>query len=206
MVQTILPYRQLMTPKWIYKHSTIFGPHAVYTRYLKIYPTTGVKWQHGLQQQLVPPGVLSSTDSVTVTITVAMDTVLADSRNDHDPSFGIGDGTFFNGFTLFDKGNYGSTSPCHFIEGVRGNNTLENIRRGSGPTTSSRQYSSTVKIQIRPTEQWGSCDTEHGEGYTNIGTYQRRLNLSKGLYLEMYRHDAYERYNINYLMVEIDID
>ena len=205
MVQTILPYRQLMTPRWIQNHGTIFGPHNVQSTYLEILPTNGVGWQHGLQLQLVLPGILSRTDSVTVTIAVAMDTTLADSR-DHDPSFGVGDGTSFVGFTLFDKSSYASSSPCHHIEGVRGIKALENIRQVNGPTTSSQRYSNKATMQIRPTEQWGSCDTGHDEGYTNIVTYQHQPDLTKGLYLEMYRHDSPEKYHIKYLMVEIDID
>jgi len=95
-----------MTPSWIHNHGTIFGPHNVQSTYLEILPTSGVTWQHGLQLQLVPPHVLSSTDSVTVTITVAMDTVLAENK-DHDPTFGVGDGTSFVGFILFDKDKSG---------------------------------------------------------------------------------------------------
>ena len=134
-----------------------------------------------------------------------MDTILADS-SDHDPIFGVSDGTSFVGFILFDKRNYAGNSPCHHLEGAWGIEGLENIQQFSGPLTSSRQYSSKATIQIRPTEQWDSCDTEHGEGYTNIVTYQHQLNLSKGLYLEMYRGEADEKYRIYYLMVEIDID
>ena len=48
--------------------------------------------------ELIAPNILTATDSVVVvvvvTLTVAMDTVLADS-GDHDPSFGIRDGTSF---------------------------------------------------------------------------------------------------------------
>ena len=157
MVQTILPYRQLMTPKWIHKYSTIFGPHNVESTYLEILPTSGVDWQHGLQQQLVPPGVLSSTDSITVTITVAMDTALADS-SDHDPTFGISDGTSFVGFILVDKDNYGS--PCNRLEGDRSTKGLENVQEVGGPTTASQRYSSRAKMQIRQAEKWGSCDTD----------------------------------------------
>ena len=86
-----------MTPEWIQNYSTITGPHSLHPQYFEILPTTGVPWQHALRVQLVPPDVLKATDSVTVTITVAMDTELADSL-DHDPSFGISDRVSFVGY------------------------------------------------------------------------------------------------------------
>ena len=85
MRQAILPYHQLTTPQWIQNYSTITGLYALHPQYFEILPTTGDLWQLALQVQLIPPGILTATDSVTVTITVAMDTVLADSR-DHDPA------------------------------------------------------------------------------------------------------------------------
>lgn len=103
MIQAILPYRQLMTPKWIHKYFTI--SHAFYPQYFEILPTIAATWQRALQVQLVPPNILASTDDVTLTITVAMDTVLSDSI-DHDPSFGISGGSFFIGLHQTDRINF----------------------------------------------------------------------------------------------------
>ena len=152
----------------------------------------------------MPPDVLTTTDSVTVTITVAMDTVLANSA-DHDPSFGISDGVHFVGFLQPDKTNYHG-GPCQHIEGNRGNGILLNAIQINSPTVASRKYSSETMLQIRPAERWGSCHTEHDEGYTNIANYQHLLDLTKGLYLEMYHGGAREKYRIKYIKVEIDID
>ena len=43
-----------------------------------------------------------------------MDTALADS-NDHDPIFGISDGTSFIGFNIMDQTNYVTHTPCLYI-------------------------------------------------------------------------------------------
>ena len=134
-----------------------------------------------------------------------MDTALADS-GDHDPSFGIGDGKSFVGFQIPDKGNYGNTSPCRRDEGDDVSGILTNENHANGPLVTSRLYSSEIKVQIRPSEQWGSCHTEHDEGYTNIGNYQRKLDLTNGLYLEMYRADANESYRIKYIVVDVNVD
>ena len=93
-----------MTPKWLAKHATIHGSYTYKSKYLEILP--GIYNHHVLQVQLAPPGVLTNGDDdskyVTVTITISMDTVWADS-NDHDSSFGISDGERFIGFHILDK-------------------------------------------------------------------------------------------------------
>ena len=194
-----------MTPKWIHSNAVITGPHALYHQYLEILPTTGVIYQRALQIQLVAHNILTSNDSVTVTVTVAVDTTIADS-NDHDMSFGISDGGSFIGFIAPDKSNYPTLSPCQKIEGKVVATTLQNAQQGTGPTVASRKHSSEIKMQIKPTEKWGSCHTEHDEGYVNIQEYQPSLDLTKTLYLEVYRNHAIEKYRIKYIVVDIDLD
>ena len=195
-----------MTPKWLAKHATIYGSYTYKLNYLEI--LAGISRQHVLQIQLVPPGVLTSDDNskcVTVTMTIAMDTVWADST-DHDPYFGISDGVRFIGFGVHNKG---TTSPCYKAEGDNVNNVLTNrVYDSSSPKLSnpSQGYSSELKIQIKPCEKWGSCHTEHEEGFVFIANYQRNLDLTKGLYLDVYRGSAGEVYRIEYVTVDVDMD
>ena len=140
-------------------------------------------------------------------MTIAMDTALADG-GDHDPSFGISDGKSFIGYVIPDPRNCQDKSPCRKKEGDIVDDILTDISGGdSTALVTSRSYSSEVELQIRPTEQWGSCHTEHDEGYTNIGNYQCKLDLTNGLYLEMYQGDeAFEIYRIKYIVVDITVD
>ena len=92
-----------------------------------------------------------------------MDTVLVDS-NDHDPVFGISDGTSFVGFNVMHKGKYGDHTPFLYIEGDMVNMILSNQDHDIiGTKVSSRRFPSeiTIIIQIKPNDQWGSCHTEH---------------------------------------------
>ena len=180
-----------MTPEWLYKYSTVTKPFTVYPKYLEI-PAGKVSFERLIQAELIAPNILTVTDSVAVKLTIAMDTVLADSR-DHDPIFGISDGISFIGFKALDKGNYGTHTPCYSNEGDATNTYLNNRVTASTRTrVTSRDYSSEITIQIKPNDQWGSCHTEHDEGHVHIATYQRKLDLSKGLYLQMYRSDINE--------------
>ena len=191
-----------MSPKWIHSNAVITGPHALYPQYFAILPTTGLSYQRALEVQLVAPNILTSTDSVTVTVTVAVDISYA-SSNDHDPTFGISDGKSFIGFVAYDR----HAQPCKHHEGDITTDRLQNTSYVEGPVAKSRRYSSEIKMQIRPVEQWGSCHTEHDGGYTNIASYHRLLNPSKGLYFEWYRgNDANEKHHIKYIVVDVDLD
>ena len=189
-----------MTPKWIHSNAVITGPHALYPQYFEILPTTGDHYQRALQVQLVAPNILTSTDSVTVTMKLAVDITLASS--DHDPSIGVSDGKSFIGFLAHE--NY--ATPCNHYEGDSNTNRLLNGIHIRGPTVTSRCFSNEITVQIRPVDQWGSCHTEHDEGYTNVVNYQRILDPSRGLYLEMYRNNVNEKYRIKYIVVDVDLD
>ena len=190
-----------MTPKWIHNNAIITGPHALYPQYFEILGTIGVLQQRALQIQLVAPNLLTSTDSVTVTVTVAVDVSYA-SSNDHDPTIGISDGISFIGAHTGDR----ASIPCHIAEGESSTTTLTNANYINGPKVTSRRYSSEIKIQLKPAEQWGSCHTEHDEGYTNVGNYQHLLDPSRGLHLEIYRNNVDEKYRIKYIVVDVDLD
>ena len=107
-----------------------------------------------------------------------------------------------------DHRNYQYGPPCLKNEGDIVDGVLTDIHWGyfNSSVITSRSYSSEVKLQIRPSEQWGSCHTEHDEGYTNIESYQYKLDLTNGLYLEMYNANANEIYRIKYIVVDVNVD
>ena len=194
-----------MTPQWIADNAVITGPYDVQPRYFEISSSTGSTHQIVLQIQLVPPGILKVNDNVSIAIIMAMDTTLGES-SDHDTRLGVSDDKNFIGFVTFDTSNYGRLSPCFHAEADKGNGVLINFRETNGPLVSANQYSGEMKMQFRPAEQWGSCQTEHEEGYTNIVNYKHFLDLTNGLYLEMYRHDADETYRIKYITASVELD
>ena len=61
-------------------------------------------------------------------------------------------------------------------------------------------------MQFKPNDRWGSCHTEHDEGFVNIVNYKRKLDITKGLYLKVYRHNDVEKYRIEYIVVNIHLD
>ena len=191
-----------MTPRWIDKNAIMTVSHALYPEYFEILPTTGVANQRALQIQLVAPKLLKSTDSITMSLNVAMDTSYA-SSNDHDPNIGISDGKYFIGFHAGDN----QAHPCIIEEGHSSTPVFTLTNLNNGPAVeNSAHYSSEIKIQLKPAEQWGSCHNEHDGGYTHAGNYQHLLDPSNGLYFEIYYNHANEKYRIKYIVVDVDLD
>ena len=206
-METIIPYDQLMTPKWIESNAEITGDHQLTEAYYEILPTTGATYQRALRVPLLPPKILSSNDSITVVMIVAMDTTIA-TTDDHDATFGISDEKSFIGFQAVDVNNYPTSPPCFSVNADVGVATIENIKLGNtGPLTDSTHFPSVIKIQLKPSEQWGSCETPQGDGgYNILGFYESTLDPSNGLYFEFYRHNVNEEYHIKYIQVDVQWD
>ena len=193
----------MMSPKWLEKNAEFTAPITIYPQYLEILPVS-TDYERALQVQLVAPNILKSTDSVTVKAIVALDTALA--NNDHDPILGISDGTSFIGFIAYDVKNYPQYSPCSSYEADVDGKILKNYKDHGGPKISSTLYSTERIIRIRPAEKLGRCHTYHNAGYSNTAIYAHSLDLSKGLYLQVYHQQGKEKYRINYIEVDVDLD
>ena len=192
-----------MTPDWLYKHSTITKPFAVHPKYLEI--SSGTRDERVIQTELIAPNVLTATDSVAVTLTIVMDAAFADN-SDQDFIFGISDGTSFVGFVVVDKSNYAAEPPCFAYEGINTNGFLTSKKVDySGRRVKSRLYSSEITLKFKTNDQWGSCHTEHDEGIVEIRNYYYKLDLTKGLYLEMYQEWRGEKHRIEYIEANIHL-
>ena len=138
-------------------------------------------------------------------MTIAVDASFADSNNDHDLNIGISDGKYFIGMHIPD--DYGAQfRPCWLIEGNSNTALLTNRHLTNGSTVTSKHYSTEIKIQLKLAEKWGSCYTSHNGGYVNANDYQLLLDPSKGLFLEVYHSNSWEKYRIRYIVVDVNMD
>ena len=184
-----------MTPNYLQKHATINGSYLVTPEYLEICPTTNLKdaFKRALKIQLVAPDTLTDTDCISITVTAAFDSKLA--ATDHDPWIGITDGIHFNGFVVSD--------PAH-TEAYDGKcGMILSNRISAGKSMLAPQYPAEIKMQFKPSENWGSA---YDDNYTTIGNYKNALDLTKGLYLELYRDEIHEKYHIRYITVDIYLE
>ena len=109
---------------------------------------------------------------------------------DHDLRVGVSDGRVSNLFYIVDKNNYHSSPPCYPIVPNRDDTRVT----GKVPRT----FKMTIVLQ----EQYGNCETAHDGGYSNVGKFENKLDLSRLLYFQLIRHDAAENYYIRYISIE----
>ena len=115
---------------------------------------------------------------------------------DSDPHIGLSDGTTVNEFILVDANNYGDFSPCSPFP-------LNATHEKTQVPTSTPPYSE-VTLTFQPYRSYGTCRTAQNGGYTNAGTFDAQLDITKGLSLVASRDDeAGEVYDFYYFQVEI---
>ena len=123
-----------------------------------------------------------------IRITVGLDSDTADTGSDHDPRFGITDGSQYNQFYLLDRGPNVHCFP------------------DTGPHEGNRVAEGTAASQatflFTPFYKYGACSTAHDGGYVNVGTFNHQLDLSKEISLIVRRSDYSERYYFYYFLVE----
>ena len=191
-----------MTPSWL-------EAHASYINRLLSSTTEQLTFNEGpldaaalLKVPIIPADVLEDSSLVTLKIVVSMDKGIAE-KEDSDPTYGVSDGVSFLGFETVDKLNYQSgTPPCFGVEGISGDSLTG--RRHTNPL-SPRPNDSFYPGQfvITLNEHWGSCYTAHDGGFVKTATYNKRLLLSKGLTLEVYKGDKSEKVGIKFIEVTV---
>ena len=136
---------------------------------------------------------LAGPSELTIDTVIRVTVGLKPKRVDSDPAIGISDGTTVNEFFVVDTRNYASLSPCYVINGAHENTRIP---------TSTPPYSE-VTLTFQPYRRYGICRTVQNGGYTNAGTFNAQLDITKGLSLVARRDDGGEVYDFYYFHVEI---
>lgn len=106
---------------------------------------------------------------------------------------GISDGGgYYNQFYV-----YGTSST--YVCAPYSTSSTESNRANEGTL----YYPGEVTMLFQPFYKYGSCATGHDGGHVNVGTFSSRVDLSKGVSLQVNRHLSSDRYRIYYFVVEI---
>ena len=97
-----------------------------------------------------------------------------------------------NRFYIVDTGNYGTSPPCYALEGSHENKLV-----------TTRRVSSLYTFLFTPFYKYGACSSAQDGGYLNVGTFNKQVDPTTGLSLEILRTDALEQYHFNYFLIEI---
>lgn len=128
-----------------------------------------------------------------IKVTAMMHNVKPTQGIDHDPKFGISDGSATNVFWVSDTSNYDRYPPC---DGANAVNAV------SGPSILSENYPSTINFYFMPYKRFGMCSVEH-VAFVNVAVFENELDLSKKIYFQVKRHQAHEEYAFYMLRVQV---
>ena len=195
----LLPFYRLYTPYSLHSKAEFFEPYSSSRTALTM--NSGSR-SHGrlFKLPLIAKGVFNSnTADITVKITVGLDNSVRET-SDSDPKFMLShgkDGYYGIGFEMRDE-----NVRCQGIKGVMGS-TLTSKTTYGGANHISEPLPEQFTMIFNPSERWGSCYHSVDSGVISPVYYSNYPYLTEGLYLEVYRESATERYSFQYIIVEI---
>ena len=139
----------------------------------------------------IPIGHIDPHD--TIIITVGLNKSHPNTPADFDPKIGISDGSNTNEFIINDIGNHAFSPPCYVVSGVYDDTRV----------SATAQTPSTFKLTFTPFFKYGACETAQDGGYINTGRFNTQIDVSKPLYLTVFRSDAAENMYFHYFNVQI---
>ena len=195
-----------MTPQWLKGNASYINKNHSMTDQQVTFNAGSLGNVVLLKIPLMAAGFLSDETPLTVQITVANDVSIGQNE-DSDPRYRLSDGTNFIGFQTFDRHNYHSWAPCFGTEASPGG-TLSASKSISPNlpilSVSERFYPEQFVFTLKLDKLWGSCFTAQDGGFTKTAEYSKRLKLSQGLTLEVYKgNHKKERVGIKYMKVII---
>ena len=174
-----------MTPSWLEAHASYINNFSSSTPEQLTFNKGSPDYAVLLKVLLIPDDILEDSTLVTLKIVVSMDDEIG-KKKDSDPMYGVSDGVSFLGFQMYDKSNY-DIAPCFGMEGTSGDSLTEITKMDKGPKPNESFYDGQYVITLKLNEHWGSCYTAHDGGFDKTAGYSKRLLLSRGLTLEVYR-------------------
>ena len=192
-----------MTPSWLEAHASYIDRYHSSTTVKLTFNAGLLSFAALLKVPIITADVLDDLRPVTLKIVVSLDEGIG-KGGDSDPKFGVSDGVSFVGFEMVDQKTYELAAPCFGIEGTSGN-ILGDRREISyaSPKPDDTFYDGQFVITLKLNERWGSCYTAHDGGFVKTADYNKRLLLSKGLTLEVYRDGAGEKVGIKFIEVTV---
>ena len=190
-----------MTPSWLETHASYINTFRSSTTEQLTFNGGSLSFAALLKVPIIPADILEDSSLVTLKIVVSLDEEIG-KKGESDPKLGVSDGISFVGFELVDKLTFaGGYAPCFGIEGTPGSSLTG--RKEISPTSPKPNdgfYTSQFVITLKINERWGSCYTTHDGGFVKTADFNKRLLLSQGLTLQVYREDL-EIVGINFIEV-----
>ena len=194
-----------MTPSWLEAHASYINSYRSSTAEQLTFNTSSVGQVSLLKVPIIPANVLETSTMLTVRIVVSNDVSFGTNGNCRI-RYGLSDGISFVGFTTTAKKSYSRVAPCFGMEGSSGGNlTGQRAYKFSSPRSKNffypGQFFFTFKLDVH--ESWGSCYTAQNGGYAKTALYNKRLDLNRGLTLEVYEALREQRVGVKFIEVTV---
>ena len=193
-----------MTPSWLEAYASYIDRHRFSTTEKLTFNASLLDHVALLKVPIIPADIMDDLSLVTVKIVVSLDEDIG-QKNDNDPKFGVSDGVSFLGFMTVDRDNLsGGYAPCYGTE-VTSGNSLTVTRAGNKyfPRPTDSVYHGRFVSTLKLNEHWDSCYTAHDGGFVKTAYYNKRLMLSKGVTLEVYKGGKSEKVGIKFMEVTV---
>ena len=190
-----MPYYRLYTPRGIRSKAEFTTSYYNYSATAITFEGGVTSYQRLFKLPLIPHDMLAYSSDITAKITVGLQKAIR--HYDSDPKFLLSDGSSGIGFEMREE-----AIRCQGIQGTMGDVLGSRSLRG-GVFHKSTILPEEFVLTIKPTEYWGSCYFAVDSGLISPVTYSRRIDLRKGLWLEVYAENTSEKYLFNYIIVEI---
>ena len=192
-----------MTPSWLEAHASFINSLRSSTTEQLTFDKGSLDNVALLKVPIIPADILEDSSLVTLRIVVSMDKDIGE-KEDSDPRYGVSDGVSFLGFETVDKLTYElELAPCFGIEGISGKSLTGGKPISPFGRSNDSFYPGQFVITLKLNEHWGSCYTAHDGGFVKTAAYNRRLLLSRGLTLEVYKDHSSERVGIKFIEVTV---
>ena len=186
-----------MTPQWLEDHASLSQLIASTPENLHFRMS---QTRHRLiKVPLFQRGELP-TDDIIVTVTVHLQDP---PTSDSDFLSAICDDAICYGVITLDSTNYPNVA-CNYVTINRGMtfSVIENRGVCGAPITYTA-FPNTVTITFYPANKWASFSIPPSGGYTTAFQFKRQLDLTKGLYLEVYGDNLNEEYKLMFMEVKV---
>ena len=162
-------------------------------------------WETIFRILLIPKGELD--DEADITVKMKVGVVLPEPNQQRDPmSYMISDRDKSFGIQLLDPNqDYTTKGPYRAVEGESAKNKLSdpNVNVATTVRSASTNNPDQFELTFKPSESYGSAYCAIDDGHKIVAQYSDVLQLSKGLWFELYRFKSTERYTINYIEITV---
>ncbi|KAL9954547.1 hypothetical protein ACROYT_G042100 [Oculina patagonica] len=198
-------YHQTLTPAWLEAHASYINSYRLNTTEQLTFIAGPSQVNAALiKVPMISASVLHNSTQLTVKIVVSNDVDIG-TNEDSDIKYGMSDRISFVGFSTVDKSNYGHRAPCFGYEGSSGTHITGYREINYSPRPSDTFYPGQffITLKLNAHENLGSCYTAHDGGFVKTAVYNKRLVLSNGLTLEVYKDHKEERAGIKFIEVTV---